>query len=281
MWEQYSVIHYENIDEFLMNHACSFFNGEVRTLCNRFVDEVGMSLLVFLYNSTSPDEACRKIKACSNPQCNLVYPGQFPHLKFSENFETVRQFSGAENFFDAEYLSASFNEESKSNIWKNLIKDIEDFFARFAVAHKPDLDFDHDSFSAEMGPARGFHWRGRDCNDLNPNVYPGRKIPARAKYSDYNCNGISGKNPETGNTYKQDFCDNTNQLGFAVIGDSAGAHFEIPPEYLNASQWKKDTFNELIPKLLDEFDIPSRSAWSGYEEDTPEVPVRSIYKYMT
>lgn len=36
----------------------------------------------------------------------------------------------------------------------------------------------------------------------------------------------------------------------------------------------------MIPKLLDEFDIPQRSAWSGYEPDSADIPVRSIYKYM-
>lgn len=182
LWEQYSVVHYQDIDKFISHHACTFFDGPIRTACDEFVDKAGLPLLVFLYNSTSPDEACRKIKACTNPQCNLVKPGQFPNLKFSSEFKQMRSEVTVENsnepLFTVEKASEFFETEEGSNFWKNIIKKIQDFLARFATEHKPDIDFDGDSFSSMMGVARGFHWRGKDCNDIDASVYPGRnEIP--------------------------------------------------------------------------------------------------------
>ncbi len=37
---------------------------------------------------------------------------------------------------------------------------------------------------------RGFHWNGRDCDDISSTTYPGRKTPTNGV--DYNCNGIQG-----------------------------------------------------------------------------------------
>jgi hypothetical protein len=41
------------------------------------------------------------------------------------------------------------------------------------------------------------------------------------------------------------------------VGDSAGAHFHIPPSYMNASQIQPDTFQDLVQILANEFDWPS------------------------
>ena len=63
------------------------------------------------------------------------------------------------------------------------------FDFRFADQHLPLKDDDNDRFS-DINTFRGAHWRGRDCNDSDPNVYPGRKPVDFDQNMDYNCNGI-------------------------------------------------------------------------------------------
>jgi len=53
------------------------------------------------------------------------------------------------------------------------------------------VDFDGDRFS-DLKTFRGTHWRGKDCDDLNKNIYPGRKSWDNGKGEDFNCNGIQG-----------------------------------------------------------------------------------------
>lgn len=70
------------------------------------------------------------------------------------------------------------------------------------------LDIDKDGFSSLSGGLRGDHWRGKDCNDNDDNIYPGRKIPSGSNSQDYNCNGISGTNSD-GVAYKDLYCKNS------------------------------------------------------------------------
>lgn len=84
---------------------------------------------------------------------------------------------------------------------------------------------------------RGTSWRGRDCDDTNANVYPGRRTVAAGLSADvdHNCNGISGTDPASGQSYEDLYCSGPNApMGIVGIGDSALAHFHIPPQYLNA-----------------------------------------------
>jgi acyloxyacyl hydrolase len=85
---------------------------------------------------------------------------------------------------------------------------------------------------------------------------------------DWNCNGIYGVNSETGNSWEQDLCEGVQQYGVAYIGDSAGAHFHIPPSYMNASAIQLDTFQNLVEILANEFDWPQMSTGTGYENST-------------
>jgi hypothetical protein len=103
----------------------------------------------------------------------------------------------------------------------------------YAVAdHLPLFDADGDYFSP-YGALRGFHWRGKDCDDTNKDVYPGRATTsagpnvdhvlsclaltdshdaASPKYSYLhgfvglqNCNGIVGTDSQ-GRSYEDLFC---------------------------------------------------------------------------
>ncbi len=48
--------------------------------------------------------------------------------------------------------------------------------------------------------------KGKDCDDLNKDIYPGRKIWEGKKGVDYNCNGIYGLNNSSGNEWKDELC---------------------------------------------------------------------------
>ena len=121
------------------------------------------------------------------------------------------------------------------------------------------------------------NFRGKDCNDLLDDIYPGRKQANRNPDIDHNCNGIFGS--INGSSWEDRLCTVPN-LGMIVLGDSAGAHFEIPPQFLNASEIKKGTYDDLLPILEDEFDWPQRSGYTAYEVEPKNLPMDSVYKFL-
>jgi len=70
------------------------------------------------------------------------------------------------------------------------------------------LDLDGDRFST-VATFRGTDWRGKDCNDLNKDIYPGRKHWDGKRGVDYNCNGISGIDSNSGREWKDVLCADT------------------------------------------------------------------------
>jgi len=258
--EQYAQIHQVNIDDFLMKGFCNLFPISVRPTCQGLINQFGAKIIASLLKNASADVACRSIKICVNPQCNLMPTNRTNTLKFSENFEDYLknpiQYPGVTP------LAWIRGNEGKAN-------------------HTPQYDLDGDYFSSTMGELRGYHWRGRDCNDLNDKVHPGRKTdPYGVSTVDYNCNGIKGKDPKTGKSYKDTLCGSSGQMGVVVMGDSAGAHAEIPPGWVNASQWNQALFANIGELAEDEVDLPHMSAYTGYMEVGTTGPVRSIYKKL-
>jgi len=130
------------------------------------------------------------------------------------------------------------------------------------------------------GELRGFNWRGRDCNDNNAKVYPGRKVDPLGNGLDYNCNGISGRDPGTRQLYKDTLCADSGQMGVVVMGDSAGAHAEIPRAWIDAAMWNSTTFKEILTVAADEIDLPHMSGYTGYAEVGNTGPVSSVYKKL-
>lgn len=74
------------------------------------------------------------------------------------------------------------------------------------AAHLPKFDLDKDRFS-EFATLRGYDWRGKDCNEFNKHIHPGRKTKVGKKGADYNCNGIHGVDSSTGVPLKNKLCD--------------------------------------------------------------------------
>lgn len=133
-----------------------------------------------------------------------------------------------------------------------------------AVAkHDPFSDADGDLYSTKK-ELRGYDWRGKDCDDKNDQIYPGRAtVPAGVDAAtDYNCNGISGKNASM--PYKELFCSGANApRPIIALGDSATAHFHLPPQWFTAQNWNLDGFETVA---ADEMDFPACSWSTGHAE---------------
>ena len=136
--------------------------------------------------------------------------------------------------------------------------------------HLPLADNDGDNFAPLdvndtllTNHLRGADWRGRDCNDNDATIYPGRRASTHGAGVDHNCNGIVGSNP-SGAAYEDAFCSGPNApMGVAVLGDSAGAHFHLPQQYLNA---KSLSLDGIIEMALNEADWPQCSWGTGFRE---------------
>lgn len=127
--------------------------------------------------------------------------------------------------------------------------------------HLPLSDHDGDRFST-IKTLRGTDWRGEDCDDINDNVYPGRKMESKSLLGrdiDHNCNKIVGGNSTA--SYEDLFCKNTEQRGLIMLGDSATAHFHLPPQYMTAQGWNIDG---IVKFAENEMDFPQCSWGTGH-----------------
>jgi len=135
--------------------------------------------------------------------------------------------------------------------------------------HLPLQDMDGDRFS-KMKTLRGSDWRGEDCDDVNKDVYPGRKLVNSGLLGrdvDHNCNKIVGGN-STG-SYEDMFCAGTKQRGLIMLGDSATAHFHVPPQWLTADGWNVDGFMKMAE---DELDFPMCSWGTAHVDSLEKCP---------
>ncbi|XP_060161394.1 acyloxyacyl hydrolase isoform X4 [Globicephala melas] len=145
-------------------------------------------------------------------------------------------------------------------------------------------------------------------------AYPGRRPDNWDTHQDSNCNGIWGVDPKDGIPYEKKFCEGSQPRGIILLGDSAGAHFHIPPDWITASQmslnficqapleakppeqqsalfsvaafpqhvsgqnrpWNKSFFN-LPTALTNELDWPQLSGTTGFLDSTSGVKENSIY----
>jgi acyloxyacyl hydrolase len=149
---------------------------------------------------------------------------------------------------------------------------------RIGTLHLPLLDGDGDAF-APVGngdldglaarAARGSHWRGADCNDANAKIYPGRRAAMGDLIEDTNCNGIVGVDKASGVSYEKLWCTGAHEpRGVVVLGDSASAHFHIPPVWLSAANFSLDQIATDAPiRAADELDVPYCSWSTGHAEN--------------
>lgn len=145
--------------------------------------------------------------------------------------------------------------------------------------HKPVSDHDDDLFSTKP-ELRGSHWRGKDCNDNDNTIYPGRNASSHNPTVDHNCNGIAGVDPADGVSYEEKFCGNSQPRGIITLGDSASAHFRLPSEWFWAAKVNSSTYQHDATRVEDEMDWPQCSWSTGYDANSncprSAFPVSSI-----
>jgi len=223
----------------------------------------------------TPDVICNVIGMCnasSGQTCRL-----FPAPKSSKMLGG--QMEKAE--FEQHVAEAKVK---YGDAFKNLKFNVCDWLPNFCALgdHKAVFDSDGDLFSSYEN-LRGSNWRGKDCDDTHNGIFPGRFDLDIA--ADNNCNGISGVDPETNIPYEKQWCEGTGQMGVAILGDSAAAHFRIPPAYLTAASLSSHTFQNILRNLENELDFPMLSWSTGHrttDEFYPDIsgPVDSIYMRM-
>ncbi|UJR14815.1 hypothetical protein I4U23_001802 [Adineta vaga] len=87
-------------------------------------------------------------------------------------------------------------------------------------------------------------------------------------------------NSASGRPWEEEFCNETQRMGIAVLGDSISAHFHIPEQWLDASQFSPEAFEHLMFILENELDWPQLSASTGHLNISwPNIvgPTRSLY----
>lgn len=149
----------------------------------------------------------------------------------------------------------------------------------------PIPDWDSDKYASSF-TYRGVQWRGKDCDDGNSKIYPGRNA-FQGDYDaqkDTNCNGISGVDTRSGIPWERALCERTPSRGLLAIGDSATAHFALPPSFIIPAGFNASTYEKLIDVLITEADFPQCS-WSTAWASKDECPhsllnVTSIYQKM-
>ena len=245
--EKYTQQHNLKADDFILNRYCNLFENSFRSGCNNLISTNGPKLIKILQVTTNPDQVCKQLNFCILPQC-LLYPENYsPDVSFSRNMVMPK-------------ANQSIAQFPPSSIF---------------------IDNDGDHFSAETAINGGYNWKGKDCNDQDDNIYPGRKVnPYPEEEIDYNCNGIQGKSCNSKRSLKETTCDGTTQLGTVVVGDSIGARYEIPLKWFDASQWKRGVFTGMSLHLQEMLNAPQ---YSGFTGTCPkgQWPCRSFYKYLS
>lgn len=262
LMEQLAEIHNASIVKAL-DMFCHFLPAELQGVCTSVVQTLTPELLELLEKRESPDVICYAMGICKNDTgefCRVFPP---PKLKPGENLrsrvaETRKKISPfADRGIDGLSIDIC-----------DVFKPICDAFNN----HTPLSDDDSDHFSNTMGTIRGYYWRGKDCNDNNPNIYPGRHTVDDSTV-DTNCNGIVGVEPGSGQTYESLWCNGTQQMGTIVLGDSASAHFRIPPAWFTSREMSEEAFKDLFLVLENEFDWPMMSSVTGFMNSTWPVSI--------
>lgn len=253
--EQLAVLHNAPVQT-VLDDICKLFPAGARQTCEYYVAQYGAMVVKFLVAGLTADEACHGMQLCTNPSCAL----------WSDSTAERRRAASAAFSPHSQHFSSlpSFDP------WK-WITDL----LQAVINHRPEVDLDGDGFS-DIPVLRGSDWRGKDCDDLSRHRYPGRMLGG-ADGSDHDCNGIYGTNPTTGHTWESELCDGVPHYGVMSIGDSAGAHFEIPPSWMTAKEINNGTYDDLLERAANELDLPLFSGYTGWANSS-SLPTDSLYK---
>jgi acyloxyacyl hydrolase len=266
--EQYIEVHNSSVVSTL-EKVCDLFPNKTKDACELAVKIFGPQIIDNLEKKYSADRVCQELSLCSGT-CRL-FPATQADITFPFDI-------GASSLHP---ISPQFVTPGICNI--SVLKPICDAFYNWGNNNEPLDDKDGDGFSP-LATFRGADWRGKDCDDTRADIHPGA-IPINSdREIDSNCNGIFGVAAD-GTPYEEKFCgkDVADTIGTVVLGDSASAHFHIPPNFLTAQNIDGDTFKNLLEIIENEADWPMFSATTAFDVNDSRFehditgPVNSTY----
>ncbi|EEZ98824.2 Acyloxyacyl hydrolase-like Protein [Tribolium castaneum] len=239
---------------------CNVLPNKIRHPCFRIVDKVE-PYLTNLSEKITPDLFCLVYGTCrvdkGQPFCHL-----FPLTMEQEEMENVLKKEREKMLPKIDFCKLPY------------IKDICNILNNSYTSLAPVEDFDNDGFSA-METGRGSDWRGRDCVDNDPQVYPGRRPLNSDYFSDSNCNGIWGTKNDTFLSLEQELCKKSQPRGLIFIGDSIGAHFHMPEVWINPLLFSWPGLNG-SSVILDEIDWPQFGFATGFKNITRNILIQGL-----
>jgi acyloxyacyl hydrolase len=245
-----------------MEMICSYLPSPLNDACAVALLDIGAKVTPFIDAGENPDAVCASLGMCFNQTgvCRL-FPSNMTETEHVQRVMEMRAVIGPVRAFNICTIVPG-------------VCDMEN--------HEPFSDTDGDKFST-IETLRGSFFRGKDCDDLNNTIFPGRN--SHDAVFDENCNGIYGVDALTGQTYEDKWCAGTNAFGIAALGDSATAHFRLPPNYLVAANLSSANFAHILRLLENEADWPMLSWSTGHlnsSEFNPDIygPVSSLYSRM-
>ncbi|XP_053121123.1 acyloxyacyl hydrolase isoform X2 [Hemicordylus capensis] len=268
--EQLAQIHNSTVKEAL-ERLCNYLPDKLQLqgICFLIAELYGPSIIKLLESKFNADVVCHSIHLCKQkagqPLCHVY---NLPKVEWNEAIKKSERVATTQILKNMDRLPGICS----LPLLKKLCAKIKSFIKR----HLPYEDFDGDKFSI-FPTLRGYDWRGKDCNDGDASVYPGRRPDNWDAHGDSNCNGIWGVDPKDGIPYEQKFCNGTQPKGIILLGDSAGAHFHIPPEWITASKLSVEAFSNLPEAFANELDWPQFSSTTGFLRSTIGGWTDSLY----
>ncbi|XP_075862422.1 acyloxyacyl hydrolase [Microcebus murinus] len=269
--DQLAQVHNSTV-EAAMERLCSYLPEKLflKTTCYLVVYLFGPDIVKLLSADMNADVVCHALEFCKQdtgqPLCHL-YP--LPKEAWKFTLEKARHIV-------KKSPTLKYSRSGSGICSLPFLAKICQKIKRAFQNSVPFKDVDSDKYSV-FPTLRGYHWRGRDCNDHNKSVYPGRRPDNWDAHQDSNCNGIWGVDPKDGIPYEKKFCEGSQPRGIILLGDSAGAHFRISPEWITASQMSLNSFSDLPTALSDELDWPQLSGVTGFLDSTSRIKEHSIY----
>lgn len=269
--EQLAQVHNSTVQA-SMERLCSYLPEEwvLKTACYMMVHVFGADIIKLFDKDVNADVVCHTLEFCKQepgqPLCHL-YP--LPKESWKFTLEKARHI----------VKQSPIMKYTRSGAGICSLPFLAKICQKIKLAIKnsvPIKDVDSDKYSI-FPTLRGYHWRGRDCNDSDKTVYPGRRPDNWDAHRDSNCNGIWGVDPKDGIPYEKKFCEGSQPRGIILLGDSAGAHFHIPPEWLTVSQMSVNSFLNLPTAVTNELDWPQLSGTTGFLDSASKIKENSIY----
>ncbi|KAI1242940.1 Acyloxyacyl hydrolase [Lamprotornis superbus] len=253
-----------------MERLCDYIPEKLQGFCYVLAELYGPHIAELIDREMNADVVCHSLRLCKQDPgqllCHLYSP---PKVGLSVAIRKAKRIMKTSKDLKS-FLG--FSSVCAFPLLANLCEKI-----KYVLRNKlPFEDFDGDKFST-FPTLRGYHWRGRDCNDKNTTVYPGRRPDNWDAKSDSNCNGIWGVDPKDGIPYEEKFCKGADSKGVVLLGDSAGAHFHIPPEWMTVTQMSAKSFANLPMAFSDELDWPQFSEITGFLNSTIGGWTDSLY----